>query len=77
MDDALKRIVICFPKSENISGKMTLSFAKALVQKELPDISQMVSIIVFDDNDNNNKISCLERKNGKWKEKKIRELTFA
>ena len=70
-----RRMVICLPNQANISGCMTLDFAKALADEKCIDKCLTISIIVIDDL--NDAFSCLERKEGEWKEKEIQRLTFS
>ena len=67
-----KRVIICFPNQPNLSGLMTLDFAKSKVDENSPNKSEIVSVIVM--NDKNEVVSCIERNNGEWKEKEVIQL---
>ena len=74
MDIDRKRILISLPNQQNISGTMPLEQAKSIAEEQSLDTDEIISILVMDDK--NSIISCVERNNGEWKEKKLKDLVF-
>ena len=73
MNNDNKRIIIYLPNHPNISGIMTLEYAKSLAEEKCPNKSENVLIIVINDND---VTFCLERNSGNWIEKDISGVIF-
>ncbi len=71
-----KRIIICLPNQTNISGVMTIEFAKSHADEKCPDFCKTVTIVVADYNFDTY-FYCLERKEGEWREKETTKLKFA
>ena len=65
------RIIICLPNCINITGNMTIDFAKDVANKNCPDSGETLLIILIDEFNEEQRISCLERRNGEWRKKAL------
>ena len=74
MNSDNKRIIICIPTQPNLHGLMTLENAKKLAEEKCPNNEESASIIILDNN--KDIVACLERINGNWTEKEIKEIFF-
>ena len=65
------RIIICLPNCINITGNMTIDFAKDIANKNCPDLGETLLIILIDEFNEEHRISCLERRHGEWCKKAL------
>lgn len=75
MKNNCKKTIVCLPDQTNISGVMTMEFAKSHAEEQCPDPSKTITIVVLNYS-SDKEFYCLERKEGEWREKEILELKF-